>query len=188
MRFILTVIFINIIGHSLFAVSLKDTINSENFSSLVFEKALFDKVNALRKADKKNPYIFNQMLHKAAKDHADYLVKTGKLTHEQDNLESKTVYNRVRKYVKTTRFAVGENLARTFVLKPSLNYNESGKASMSTAYTYEEAVNYMFNAWLQSAFHKKNMLSDKYSIAAISAEYNPKDGSITAVQVFAHFG
>ena len=188
MRFIYITLLLLIGSTQVYSISLKDTINPDNFNSLVFEKALFDKVNELRKSKAKNPYIFNQMLHKAAEDHANYLLKTGTLTHEQDNLHSKTVYDRVRKYIKNARFSVGENLARTFVLKPSLNYMEDGNASMSTAFTYEEAVEYLFNAWLQSSFHKKNMLHEKYSISAIAVVFNQEDSSITAVEVFAHFG
>lgn len=170
------------------AASVKDTIDAGNFNTTMFEKALFDKINSFRKANGKTAYIFNMMLHNAAEDHCEYLMKTGKLTHEQDNLQNKTVYDRVKKYVKTAKFVVGENLARTFVLRPSMNYNSEGSASMSTAYTYEEAVEFMFNAWKQSSFHKKNMLSEKYSIAAIAVKFDPRDKSITAVQVFAHFG
>lgn len=171
-----------------FAVDAKDTIDANNFNRTVFEKALFDKINEYRKDNGKPEYIFNTMLHKAAEDHAQYLKKTGLLTHEQDNLENKTVYNRVKKYVKSSRFAVGENISRVYALKPSLNYNSSGKATMSTAYTYEQAATNMFNAWKQSSFHKKNMLSEKYNISAIAVEFNPKDKSIVGVQVFARFG
>lgn len=170
------------------AASVKDTIDGANFNKILFEKALFDKINAFRKANSKINYIFNTSLHKAAEDHAAYLKKTGLLTHEQDNLENKTVYDRVKKYVKSSNFAVGENVARIYVLKPALNYNDEGKASMSTASTYEQAVNNMFNAWKQSSFHKKNMLSDKYTITAIAVEFNSNDKSIVGVQVFARFG
>lgn len=172
----------------LLATNAKDTIDANNFNRTVFEKALFDKINEFRADQNKPKYIFNVMLHKAAEDHAKYLKKTGLLTHEQDNLANKTVYNRVKKYIKSSNFAVGENISRVFALKPAMNYNSEGKASMTTAYTYEQAAENMFHAWKQSSFHKKNMLSEKYNISAIAVEFNAKDNSIVGVQVFARFG
>ncbi|MFY0643339.1 MAG: CAP domain-containing protein [Bacteroidia bacterium] len=170
------------------AITAQDTINPRKFSNITFEKALFDKVNSYRKANSMKPYLFNQLIHNAAYDHAIYLGRTGKLTHEQDNLKTKTVYDRVRRHIHSSRFVVGENLARTVILKPSMNYNSQGKASLSTAMTYEEAATYVFNAWKKSDFHNKNMLSGKYSISAIAVHFNPEESSVTSVQVFAHFG
>ena len=175
------------IGFQASAINAQDTINPKKFSNITFEKTLFEKVNAYRKANSMQPYLFNQLIHNAASDHAKYLGRTGKLTHEQDNLKTKTVYDRVRRHIRSSRFVVGENLARTVVLKPSMNYNGSGKAQLSTAMTYEEAAEFVFNAWKQSDFHNKNMLSGKYSISAIAVDFNHEEFSVTSVQVFAHF-
>ncbi len=173
---------------SVYGLDGRDTIDADEFSQITFEKTLFFKVNEYRQSKGLKPLMFNQLIRKAANDHAIYLVNTGKLTHEQDVLKSKTVQDRVRKYVKSGRFIVAENIARTYVLRNTIIYDSQGKKQEGTVYTYGEAAEAMFNAWKQSNFHNKNMLSDKYSIAAIAVEFKKEDLSLTSVQVFAHFG
>ena len=60
----------------------------------------------------------------------------------------------------------------------------NGKTKLSEARTYDEAATYMLNAWIQSEFHRENMPNTFYEITAIASYFNPKDQSLTAVQVF----
>lgn len=168
-----------------FATHPNDTIDPKKFDTTLFEKAIFYKVNEYRKQNGKRALLSNSVIYKVAKDHNDFLKTQKELTHDQPTAEKATVQNRIEYYLKVKRYAAGENLARTFVLKPTYNYDEKGKTSLSTASTYAQAAEYMFNAWKQSEFHNKNMLSDAYQIAAIAAYFNPKDYSLTATQVFA---
>jgi uncharacterized protein YkwD len=87
--------------------------------------------------------------------------------------------------VDVKKYAIGENIARTFVLTPTYNYDEKGETSLNVANTYEEAAIYMLNAWIQSDAHRDNILKDKYQLGAIASYFNPNDKSLTAVQVFA---
>ena len=187
MRIRIIILFL-LIGSLAQAQSIKDTIDPENFSSTLFEKGLYDRVNEYRRSLFLNPLTFNKKVYGAAEDHVNYILKTGKLTHEQDVEGKRTVYDRVKKYTGVTRFTVAENIAKSIVLKPAMMYDDKGVAGMHTAYTYEQAVNYVFNAWKQSDFHRQNMSKDSYTVTAIAVRFDPKDYSITAVQVFARFG
>ena len=162
-----------------------DKIDPKNFNTKLFEKALFFKVNEYRKENGLRPMMSNSIIHKVAKDHNDFLKGEKQITHDQPTAEKASVQDRLKFYLNVKSFAVGENIARTFVLKPTYNYDRKGKTNLSTAKTYAEAAEYMFNAWKQSDFHNKNMLNPKYEIAAIAAYFNPKDFSLTATQVFA---
>lgn len=188
MKSILLSMILLVCAFSVKAQNAQDTIDTDNFSQITFEKTLFFKVNEYRQSKGLRPYIFNRLIQKAARDHAIYLDHTGKLTHEQDVLKSKTVEDRVRKHVRSGRFIVGENIARTYVLRNTIIYDGSGKKSEGLVHTYEQAAEAMFNAWKQSDFHNKNMLSNSYSISAIAVEFNKEEKSLTSVQVFAHFG
>jgi uncharacterized protein YkwD len=187
MRILSLILFVSLSIQS-FAVNPKDTIDPTAYRPIVLEKALYDLVNAYRAEHKVNKLIFNQIIHKAAKNHSDYLLDKETLTHEQDNLKGKTVQDRIKKYLKTTRIISGENIARIQVLKPTLNYTSDGKKEKAVNMTYEQAAQAIFNAWKQSSVHKKNMLNEKYSITAISGGFNATDQTVTAVQVFAHVG
>lgn len=168
-----------------FATNPNDVINPKQFDTKLFEKAIFFKVNEYRKQNGIRPLMDNSVIHQVAKDHTDFLRDKKVLTHDQPTAEKATIQNRIEYYLKVKRYVAGENLARTFVLKPTYNYDKNGKTSLTTAKTYMEAAEYMFNAWKQSTFHNKNMLNENYQIAAISAYFNPKDFSLTATQVFA---
>ncbi|MBR9859629.1 CAP domain-containing protein [bacterium] len=173
---------------STYATSLKDTIDPNNFDQTFFEKSMFDKVNSYRKSLYVNPLVFNEKIYEAAEDHCKYMMENNTLTHDQNVPGKKTVYDRVKKTTGVSKLAVAENVARSVVLMPAMNYDENGKASMKTAWTYEQAVEYLFNAWRQSDFHRKNMGSDKYVVSAIAIQFDPKSKAIHAVQVFARFG
>lgn len=168
-----------------FATHPNDKINPKSFDTKLFEKAIFYKVNEYRKSKGIRPLLNNSVIYKVAKDHNDFLKTNKELTHDQPTAEKATVQNRIEYYLKVKRYAAGENLARTFVLKPTYNYDDKGKTSLNTATTYAESAEYMFNAWKQSEFHNKNMLNSDYQISAIAAYFNPKDYSLTATQVFA---
>ena len=170
------------------AQTKKDTIDSKNFNETLFEKLLFQKVNEYRKDNGVKEVLFNSMIYKVAYDHATYLNLKDKIGHSQTIEGKKTVQDRLRYYTKVQNFTVGENIARTVVLKRTRNYLSNGTIKPSIAYTYEEAVEYMLNAWKQSSFHNTNMLSTRFELSAISAKFNPATKSITAVNVLAKIG
>lgn len=168
-------------------VSSKDTIDFSHFSHVTLEKTLFDKVNAFRVSKGKPKLIFNEKIHAAAKDHVEYVVRTKEFSHYQKDPSSRTVLDRVLKQINNKKCAVGENLAKTAVLIPTTTYNAKGDQIAGTAYTYEQAAEFLFNLWLNSETHRKNMLNEKYSIGGIAVEYDSEESTVTAVQVFAHY-
>ncbi len=168
-----------------FAMQPNDTINPKSFNTTLFEKLIFSKVNEYRSENGLKRLRQDSGIYKVAKDQTDFLKKEKQLTHNQPSAGKATLQNRMEYYLELNGYAAGENLARTFILKPAYNYDRSGKKSASIASTYTEAAEYMLNAWKQSSFHNMNMLRDQYEISAIAAYFNPKDNTLTATQVFA---
>ena len=160
-------------------------IDASDFDHKLFERLLFNKVNEFRVENGRKALVKNIYLYKVANDHNLYLKNKKKLTHQQDIPGKINVQDRLKAYIDVQGYSVGENLARTFVLKPTHNYMRDGKTSVTTATTYEEAAEYMLNAWIQSTVHKDNMLDPGFELAAIASYYNPMNGSLTGVQVFA---
>jgi uncharacterized protein YkwD len=170
-----------------YAQGVTDVINPNSFNQNFLEQLVQHKVNEYRKSQGLRPLIFDKNVYATAKDQADYIKVKNELTHDQTIRGKATVADRLRFYTKASNFSVSENIARTFVLVPNYNYDANGKASLTTAKTYEDAAIYILNSWKQSAIHNKNMTSSEYSRAAVSLYFNPKDNSITTVQVYAHY-
>lgn len=162
-----------------------DTIDASNFNTKKFEKTLFEKVNAYRNQNSVKPLFQNSVIYKVAKDQTIFLSDKKQLSHEQPTTEKESVQKRLIYYLDIKQYSVGENIARSTVLKPTTNYDENGNTKRSTASTYEEAATYMFNSWKQSSVHNINMLYKTFEISAIAVYFNPSTYTITATQVFA---
>jgi uncharacterized protein YkwD len=164
--------------------SSKDTIDAHKFNNRLVESLLLEKINAYRTSKGIARLQYNPTIHKVAKDHCIYL-KNKKLSHTQTTPGKQEIHDRLKYYTSARSFSVSENIARTYVLVPTYNILSNGQTVESTAYTYEQAAEYMFNAWKNSATHNANILTGKYNLSGISVYLNPKDKTLTAVQVFA---
>lgn len=160
-------------------------IDATSFNTLLFEKILLKKINAFRSEHRVNPLVNNLNVQKAARDQSEFLKENKKLTHTQPKKGKRTVQERLLRYVSPTNFAVGENIARTYILTPSYNYNSDGSTTLTEAKTYDEAATYMLNSWIHSEFHRANLLNDKYELSGLASYFNPSDNTLTVVQVFA---
>ncbi len=189
MRIIIAFFCLTVLSNlSIAQLDLSDTINPSYFNQKLLERALFNKVNEHRKRNGVPVLEYNFTIYKVAFDHTNYLKSRKELTHNQTIPGKQKVQDRLMRYTRVRDFAVGENIVRTYVLKPSHNYNRSGKTTLNTAFTYEEAAEFMFTAWKQSKVHNQNMLSNKFKMGAISIHLNKSNKALTAVQVFARLG
>ncbi|PCJ67261.1 MAG: hypothetical protein COA58_02785 [Bacteroidetes bacterium] len=186
-RFI-TILFILISSVSVYSQSPSDLIDPQSFNHKLFEKTLHSKINAYRKQNGLRPLIHNSIIYKVANDQNIYLKTKKEITHTQPVSGKHTVQDRLAYHLKVSRYSVAENIARTFVLKPTLNYLRNGSTKSSVAKTYDEAADYMLNAWIQSEFHNTNILNKEFQLSGIASYFNPKNMSLTAVHVFAKIG
>jgi uncharacterized protein YkwD len=170
------------------AQSATDKIYPNSFNTRLYEKTLHAKINEYRAEKGLNPLFANVIIYKVANDHCTFLKTKAELTHDQPTAGKQTVEDRLKLYTSASTYEVGENIARTFVLKPTYNYERDGSTKLSTATTYDQAATYMLNAWIQSDFHRNNILNSTFELSGLAVYYNPVNQSLTAVQVFAKIG
>lgn len=139
----------------------------------------FESVNKLRQ-DKKIPdLIWDDVLYRAAKDHADYLIERKKLSHSQKNHEKRAPFNRVKIHGGIDYTLVGENLV-SVTLGTQLNLN----GGVHNTLTYNTSGQTMALLWKSSREHYRNIISEKYKYSALAVSYDNTTQRLVAVQVF----
>lgn len=184
MRKLVVLILFSLVLSASAQTAANDTLDPNRFNKRFLEKLVLNKVNAYRKSKGLSELAFNPSIYKVSEDHLNY-IKNKALTHEQNVPGKVEVHDRLKYYTRARSFAVSENIARTYVLTPTYNFSKNGSSSLTTAYTYDQAAEYLVNAWLQSAYHVSNMSQAVYDMSGVSLYLNPKDKTLTAVQVFA---
>ncbi len=131
------------------------------------------------------PYLYNDSIcYLAANDHGQYLMDMENIKHFQIDSVKKTPQNRVE-YYGAKGYKTGENIAKIYLHTPfSYQIGVAQPKTMSVS-TYEDAADFIVNAWVNSAEHYINILSGNYDVTGIAAIINEDDLSLICVQVFA---
>jgi uncharacterized protein YkwD len=152
----------------------------DNPNLLLLGAQTFHAVNDLR-LDKKTPALqWDEVLYRAAKDHADYLIKEKKLSHEQRFKDRSTPFKRVKLHGGLTDNRVGENLVSV-----SLGIVVSHKGRKLSTQSVNSAALTMAQLWKASPSHYRNILEKSFNATAVAIAYEPKSQRVIAVQVFA---
>ncbi len=159
------------------------TIDPDHFDAPAMKTALHEKTNKYRSSKRKGSLKLDKQLTLAAQDHADYVMKNGKLTHNQTSENKKGPKERIRFYGGDVK-AYAENIADLMVQRPCSVYNAKGEIYIKTLRTYDEVAVSMINAWNASEGHKRNLTSEDYTKTGFGVAYNPKSRKVTVVQVF----
>ena len=131
------------------------------------------------------PLLHNDSIcYLAARDHGQYLMDVEDIRHFQNDSSKKTPQNRVE-YYGAKGYHAGENIAKIYLQTPfSYQVGVARPRTMSVS-TYAEAADFVVNAWVNSAEHYINILSDFYDVTGIAAILNEDERSLICVQVFA---
>ncbi len=143
------------------------------------EVLTYEAVNKLRQEKKHPDLVWDEVLYRAAKDHADYLIKEEKISHFQTIKGKRTPAERVKIHGGLIYKTIGEN-----VLSVTLGTMISVKGKKKSTITYEAAAKTMADAWKSSPGHYKNILSEHYNCTALAVAYDRKKQRLVAVQVF----
>ncbi len=136
-----------------------------------------EKVNTLRKSKGKQPIDRNIDLKKAAQLHADYMVRTQRLSHKEYGKDTyETPKDRVEVY-STIFIAIGENILYTKPIRTSINEQSLKKIAVD-----------IFRAWKNSPGHYKNMISSEFDHGDLAFTYDRKSKRIYATHVFGRKG
>ena len=131
-------------------------IGNPDLGALEFQT--FNAVNDLRLQKNLVSLVWDDVLHRAAKDHADYLINEDKLTHGQKIKEKRTPSIRVKVHGGVSYTLVGENLVS---IRLGVVMDVKGR-KLSTQ-SYRSAANTMAQLWKVSPNHYRNILNKGFN-------------------------
>jgi uncharacterized protein YkwD len=182
MKLILYYIAVMFISQVTVSAQVQDNvINPDNFNKALMEHFIKMRIDSVRHGKKLGMLQNDTFLFKAALDQATYLTQKKEIGHTQNNRKKKDPMERSH-YYQADYAMVGENVARIYYLTNM----QMQKGSKKPIYlrTYSEAAREMVEGWVHSPPHYKNMLTPDYDLTGVAISVNPKDKSITGVQVF----
>lgn len=176
--FILLLIFPSLSTHA--QESLKPfNLSNPDFSSLEF--LTFQTVNELRKEKALSGLVWDAVLKRAAKDHAEYLIKEKKLSHHQPTKGKRTPAARVKIHGGLIYTIIGEN-----IVEVPLGVYVSVNGIKKSTITYQSSAQTMAQIWKASPRHYKNIIAPEYNCSALAVAYDSVKQRLIAVQVFGY--
>lgn len=145
----------------------------------LLERQTFHAVNDLRLEKKVATLSWDDVLYRAARDHADYLIQEKKLSHEQRFKDKSTPGKRVKLHGGLAYSRVGENLVS---VTSGVVVNLKGQ-KLSTQSVNSAAMT-MAQLWKESPGHYRNILEKGFNASALAIAYEPTSQRVVAVQVF----
>jgi len=155
------------------------TIDARRFDAPLLEDLVHNEINKLRARKRRIALERDNCLRKAAELQNDYVLKIGKLTHNQRKNEMKSVLEGSRIFNCTHRM-VGENLQYLgFTM-----ITQNGKLIRVEAPTYNEAAKDIATNWKKSPGHYENLIHKDFFRVGTVAKYDSKKKGIYVTQVF----
>ena len=182
MKFELYLLSIFIFLQPIASGQVRDTaINPENFNKALLEHFIKIRIDSVRHGKKLGALQNDSCLYKAALDQAMYLLNKKEIGHTQNTRKKKDPMERAI-YYQANYSMIGENVARIYYLTNM----QMKKVSKKTVFvrTYDEAAIEMVEGWVHSPPHYANIKIPSYDLTGVAISVNPKDKSITGVQVF----
>ena len=161
---------------TLFLLLLSTFSFSQNQNKIDLEKLktkLYQLVNEERSNNDTKLLGLDVYLKKAADEHAKYIAKSQKLSHEQTDAKKQSPKERVSFYGGNSFVLVGENLLFTGI-----------KDQIYTEADLDALALKMFNLWKKSPNHLKNILDHQYFYTEIGFSIDWENKKIYAVQLF----
>lgn len=145
------------------------------------EQTIFKKINEIRTNKRMPALIWDNLIYRATKDHANYLVKEKKISHFQESEVAKTPDKRVRIHGGVIYDFVGENIQSI-----SLMESFTVKGKKQSIGNFEQAAEAIVLLWKESNNDYKKIISKDYNYSALSVAYDQVNQRIVAVQLFAY--
>ena len=175
-------------------------INPENLNMDFLNALLFHLTNQERTANKKQPLQFHQNLQYAAQEHSDQMVEHHFFSHiNHNNQDLKTPSDRIFKHQKDY-MAIGENIVENNLFNFEGKYltysiqNIDGeqvlmdeKGNELIYATYEQLAKRLIHQWMTSPPHKKNILSNQFSLMACACSLSDYE-EILKIKCTQNFG
>lgn len=140
------------------------TTNGQEIDQANLESLLFESINSYRTTQNLEPFSQNEILNAVAFDQSSYILKSGKLSHEQDNKKKAKLLDRILFYEGLNAQA-GENIAEIgFNSKVEI---ELGKPKQ-TADTEDKLVAAVITSWLKESEGLSNLMDPNFRNCGLS--------------------
>ena len=142
------------------AQSPSDAFQLSNINLPYLEHVVKIKIDEFRKSKDLSPLYNDSILYVAAKDHAQFLVKTKRISHYQrDDVQKEYPQNRAVFHGASEHYEVVENIAKTTVLQPVTYKHERQQKKPKThiSDTYEMAAKDIIISWLYDKEDKERL-------------------------------
>ena len=160
------------------ALQAQSAIDLKNFETEKLNTLILQGINDYRKTLKLSALANDEILSKAAANHAAYLLKEKKLSHTQTKNAYKDPQKRVVAY-GGKHTMIGENVAFTFA-NVIVNTKKNKKIKLET---YEQLAAHFVDVWVESPPHLKN-IKQSFTLSGVAVSADPKTNIVYAVQVF----
>ncbi len=148
------------------------TVNPSKLDTELLNALILEEVNAVRKRKRLDTLVQDEVLKRAANDHANYMGSNGVVTHDQKAKIKRTPYDRVLFY-NGSHNAVGENVQMydlAYALKKSKN-----------RLTYERLAKDIVKEWVKSKPHYQNLVNPDFKTTG--HQFTLRDGKLYCCQV-----
>lgn len=154
-------------------------INPNRFDDALLEVLVHEEINRLRSKKRRATLEKDNCLRKAAEMQNNYVMKLGKLSHNQRSKERKGVMERSRVF-GCTHLMVGENLQfMGFTL-----VKQNGRLVDIETPTYAQAARDIAENWKNSPSHYDNLIHKSFFRVGTVVAYDSRKKGIYATQVF----
>ena len=162
----------------LFSQQKVDDVDYE-YSKDFLESLIIAQIDDYRKSLNLKPFNNDEVLSIAAGDHTWFMIKTGRVTHDQPSTRKETPFKRVMFY-DGMHGMVGENCYKLVVGTVVKLPGETKKTKLKS---YQNVATAIAQGWIQSKEGKELLGNPKYVNAGISVVFMEKDKSILATHV-----
>jgi uncharacterized protein YkwD len=182
MKILLYFVSIFIFSQGIGIAQVRDSeINPDNFNMALLEHFIKIRIDSVRHGKKLGTLQNDSCLYKAAVDQAMYLLNKKEIGHTQNTRKKKDPMERAI-YYQANYSMIGENVARIYYLT-NMQMKKVSKKPVFVR-TYDEAAVEMVEGWVHSPPHYANIKTPSFDLTGVAISVNPKDKSITGVQVF----
>jgi len=158
--------------------STPDAINPLAFDTEKLANLVHEGINQVREKEKRKPLTKDLILFNAADEQTSYVLSKGKLNHEQNNREKRTVSDRVRLFGGSYDI-VGENLQYA-----GFNIVSQGRKSTIMYPSYQATADQIVQNWIKSKPHYRNFLNKEFSRVGTAVALDNEGKGVYATQVF----
>lgn len=155
---------------------LSNIVDLQQPAKAILEWLTFKAVNSLREQKKLPDLVWDDVLYRAAIDHAQYLITEKKISHYQTIKGKKTPAERVKIHGGSVYTIAGEN-----IIEITLGGQTLSKGAILSTVTYESAASAMAALWKSSPGHYKNIISKSYNCTALAVAYDSSQQRLIAV-------